>query len=380
MAVLNQWQRIDRVLPGKPWGDGKDGSYSSATIPSLTKDSCSGSADSTTLTTTGSTFANGDLLLIHQTRGTGVGQWEINRVASGGGSTSLTLAVALHYTYTDSGASQAQAIKILRHTNVTVQTGTWTVPSWDGNVGGIFPLAVKGDLTISGTINADSAGHRAGDYTALSGISGESPDDAATGGVGGTSLYNIQDCGGGGGGGSYAANGSNGTNSTCHGAAGGAGDASRGATDLTNLFMGSGGGAGGKGYGGAGGSGEGHGGGTVIIFAKNISITGGISVKGHVGKTIDIGNATGGSGGGGAGAILVVCKTGVFGTTLCVSSGGGGGTGGTGGGHTGGNGGAGAAGRIAVHHSGAVTGTTNPAYTDISDPTLVERGGFMALL
>src|SRR3990167_921371 len=155
MAILNAWQRIDRVVSGKPFGDGSDGALSSATIPTMLVDSCSGSATSTTLTTAGSTFANNDILLIWQVRGTGVGQWEVNKVASGGGTGTLTLSQALNYTYTDSGDSQAQAVKISQYTNVTVQTGTWTLEDWAGNTGGVLVFAANGTLTVTGTISAN---------------------------------------------------------------------------------------------------------------------------------------------------------------------------------------------------------------------------------
>jgi hypothetical protein len=72
---------------------------------------------------------------------------------------------------------------------------------------------------------------------------------------------------------------------------------------------------------------------------------------------------------------LVVCQTAALGTNALVSTGGAGGTG------SGGNGGGGSVGRIAIHHSGAITGTTNPTFTDVEDTTLVESGGaFFALL
>lgn len=85
MTVLNNWQKISRVLPGQPFGDGKDGAYSSATIPDLLRRACTGTAASTTLTaSTTSPFSVGDIVLIHQTRGgANVGKWEINRVKIG---------------------------------------------------------------------------------------------------------------------------------------------------------------------------------------------------------------------------------------------------------------------------------------------------------
>ena len=62
----------------------------------------------------------------------------------------------------------------------------------------------------------------------------------------------------------------------------------------------------------------------------------------------------------------MVCQEGNFGTNKLTASGGaGGGTGG----------GAGAVGRIAIHHSKTIVGTTSPAFTDVEDTTLKEKGG-----
>ena len=60
--VLNAWQRLDRVIPGLPFGNRSSGSATISSDPN-TRDTCTGTASSTTLTTAGSTFANGDVLL-----------------------------------------------------------------------------------------------------------------------------------------------------------------------------------------------------------------------------------------------------------------------------------------------------------------------------
>ena len=88
-------------------GNGSDGALtiSSNTTFSANNESCSGTGGATTLTTSSTGFADGDLVLIHQSRGTGVGQWELSKVASGGGTSTLTLDENLIYTYTDSGSS-----------------------------------------------------------------------------------------------------------------------------------------------------------------------------------------------------------------------------------------------------------------------------------
>ena len=380
MAVLNSFQRLDRVLNGQPFGNGADGAYSSATIPTLTKDSCSGTATSTTLTTTSATFANGDILILHQTRGTGVGQWEINKVASGGGTTSLTLQVALNYTYTDSGASQAQAVKILQYTNATVQAGTWTVPSWNGNIGGICPIAIKNVLTITGGVTVAGSngaeglspatttgggfygGYGRGDNPpgANQGQQGEGTagglvaTTAASANAGGGG-YNSSTGWGAGGSGGHAGAGSAGAadGSGTGGSAGGAGSDS---ADLVLMHFGGGGGGASQnaqGTVGAGGSGAG----IVLFFAKSIVISGTISANGGLGGYQGHGQK-GGDGAGGS--ILLVCGTATLGSNLITATGGG-------------------IGRIAVHHSGAVTGTTSPSFTDVTDASLIESGGMLLM-
>lgn len=365
MSALNSWQRIDRVLPGFPFGNGADGAYSSATIPTLTKDSCSGTSSSTTLTTAGSTFANGDVLLIHQTRGTGVGQWEINRVSSGGGTASLTLQTALHYTYTDSGASQAQATKIPMYTNVTVQSGTWTTSTWDQNKGGILTFASNGSVTVTGTVTANAKGFRGGSNTEIDPKPNQSQAGEGTGGdvvaqtgansSGGGGGYNNGNNGvdyGSGAGGGHASAGTDAT--VCSGAGtSGTGGSSVGSADLTTMVFGGGGGS--KSDFQASGPNGGNSGGAIIIFAKNIASVNAITNNGGNGATQ--------SGGGSGGSILLVCQNATLGSAVITASGGTGGSSG---------GGAGSDGRIAVHHSGAVTGTTSPSFTDVTDGTLIE--------
>lgn len=381
MANLNAWQKISRVLPGQPFGNGSDGAYSSATIPTLTKDSCSGTSGNKTLTTSGSTFANGDILLIHQARGTGVGQWEINMVVSGGGSTSLTLLENKQYTYTDSGASQAQAIKVPQYTDVTVQSGTWTLPSWDGNVSGVLPLGVKGTLVVTGTISAN--GSAASTSTPVAGIGFKGGEDAVfeaqayagegsagatvaqsgangSGGGGGKANAGSDSNGSGGGGGNGGA-GSNG--STTGTATAGTGGSVSGSADLVTMTFGGSGGGGGMDQGGPAGAG-GSGGGAIIIFGKIITVAGSIANNGGAGGA----SSYGGGGGGAGGSILLACQTATLGTNLATATIGAGGTGSS-------AGGAGGVGRIAIHHSGTITGTTNPTFADVTDASLMEAGG-----
>jgi hypothetical protein len=383
MANLNSWQKITRVLPGLPFGDGIDGDYNSSSIPTMTYRSCSGSSGSTTLTLGSAGFSNGDLILIHQTRGTGAGQWEINKIVSGGGTTSLTLQTALQYTYTDSGASQSQVVKIPRYNNVTCPSGTWTVPSWNGDTGGILVLAAKGTVTITGTINATGVGFQAGAQVSGADVGGQQ-GEGTSGGGGGTSSSANGNGGGGGGtgsgldGGAGGGGGGNGTSGQNGGAgqqpSGGAGGATAGSSDLTVAVFGGGGGSGSAGRNGSNiGYAGGPGGGAIFIFAKTINITNSITINGTNGANATTNNG-GGGGGGSGGSFLIACNTATLNSSLVTAVGGTGGTAGTsnGGNRQGGNGGVG---RIALHYSGSYSGSTNPTLYANLDPSLVEATG-----
>src|SRR6266516_4851393 len=86
------------VWPDK-FGSGADGAGSS---PSNVQTSFSATIGSTSATVgSGTGFSNGNLLLIHQSRndGSGVGNWELNKLSSGGGTTSWTLAYSTIFAY-----------------------------------------------------------------------------------------------------------------------------------------------------------------------------------------------------------------------------------------------------------------------------------------
>ena len=379
MAVLNSWQKIDRVLAGQPFGTGVDGAYSSATVPTVVYKTCAGTATQTKFAadTDATPFAVGDVILLHQTRGTGAGQWEIVKVASLG-SDEYNTTTALNYTYTDSGASQAQAVKIPQYTDVTVQTGTWTVPAWDGNVGGILPLAANKTVTVTGTISATTKGFLGGAGVRgrpSNAIQGEGTSGAGAGstsangnGGGGGYVPNSDSRSAGGGGGGHGASGTSGS-VWGDGCIGGTGGETAGAADLTNIVPGGAGGGGANDGGGADTVGNGGAaGGIVLIFGKVVIMTGSVVTNGGNGGNSTTSGA--GGGGGAGGSALIVCATATLGTNLVTVAAGSGGTG-----ASNAVGGAGAVGRIAVHHSGTITGTTNPTFTDVTDTSLVESGG-----
>jgi len=373
-------QRTWRSDDTDTWLDafGAGGSGTSYAVPS--NEGCSGTISTSTLTlATAGTFANGDLVLIHQTRGTGVGTWELNKITSGGGTTTLTMAYTLTNTYTDSGASQAQVIEMNQYDGLT--TGAITAPAWDGSKGGILAWFDKGTTTIDNTLTLTGKGFSGGPGVSnvnRAGYKGEgtpglyltpSPlemdNRAANGNGGGGGAGNVvsgnHPTGGGGGG-----NGASGQNGQRASGAGGTGGSSVGNAGLTsNNFGGGGGGCDQDGAAPAGGAG----GGIAFIFSKNITITGGITLNGNTGAVSSNGyGGTTSSAGGAGGSCLLKCETATLGSTLITASGG--------------SqisatwaGGAGSVGRIHIDYSTSYTGTTTPTIDATLDSTIVAGGG-----
>ena len=352
---------------------------------------CSGTSGTKTLTLAAAGgFANNDLILIHQTRGTGAGTWQLNKIVSGATTTTLTLKYDLTNTYTDSGASQAQCIELNQYKDLT--TGAITAPAWNGSKGGIIAFFDKGDCVIGGTITATGKGYLAG----LAGGSGNNQGgivcnggggegavknqarsdpayNAAIGNAGrggefsGTTVANGRSGGGGGG-----ANGANGTAGTAYagtgGTNGGYGGTADGNVSLTDMVMGGGGGGGGGTFGG-GGSAGGAGGGIVIIISNTITITGAIVTGGNNGAA-EGGNWEASGGGGAGGSVLFKAITATLGTTKTTAPAGTYGADSAGGNH----GGAGSVGRIHLDYSKSYTGTTSPTI-DVTLDTTIKAGG-----
>ncbi len=318
-----------------------------------------------------STFANGDLIMIHQTRGANAGLWELNRVKVGGGTTSLELSYPLENNYLDdSGVNQAQILELKQYTDVTINaTRMLSAVAWDGNKGGIAAFVANGVVTVTGSISATAKGFRAGSITYLSGNnscnsntgSGEGTVGASAvqttprgnGGGAGTN-WNGSDPSGSGGGASHGTAGTAGNGYSFGGCtpAGGHAGLTVGTASLTTMnFGGAGGSSGAEPSDLANGNAGGIGGGIVFIAAKTLTTTGSIASNGQNGSNI----ATSSGGGGGAGgSVLVKGETLTLGSGLITASGGAGGirasrnTGGTGG-----------QGRIHADHT-ALTGTTTP--------------------
>lgn len=303
--MSTQFRSDDTVKWWLGFGNGSDGDYSSAgnATDAPVDSSCSGSATSTSLSATNASFAAGKPVLIHQTRGTGAGNWELNQIDSYTSGT-ITLKKALQNTYTDSGASQAQVIQLKQYNNFTQGSGhTLTAKAWDGNVGGIIAFLCKGTVTITGAINAVGKGYvgGAGKATGTTGDGGNQGEGNV-----GTGVKSASRNGSGGGAGLRRGSppnncsGAGGGNATVGGTGYGAdtqGGLAAGNVGLTLMEFG---GAGGGGQAVSGSvSNGGNGSGIILIISSSISITGSINNRG--GNTP---NAADGAGGSGAGEVL----------------------------------------------------------------------------
>lgn len=390
MALLAH-QKLTWVLPGKPFGDYTDGDYSSATIPTMVFLGLTGTAGQSTIVVSAATFQNGDILKLVQERGTGAGQWEIAKVISGGGTTNLTISKPLQYTYADSGANQAQAIKIPQYRDVTIQTGTWAVPDWDGSIGGELIFACR-KLTPTGSISATGKGFRGGtglasaadnasayqgEGTVSAGVNTYGPAQAANGNGAGSANRTAGGANGSSaGGGGNAAAGTAGTGGSSQSGAGGlqVGDA-----NLQSMPLG---GAGGgalviaaSGTPGAGGDG----GGNVTIFVKEMMAAfNSVASNGNPGgASTSTSDKIDGSGGGAGGNILIVGGILNIGTDKLSVAAGTYGAMTTSGEKT--NGGAGAKGRLAIYYgktiAGSVASSLYGSITNEEDISLRESGG-----
>jgi hypothetical protein len=362
-----QFRSDDTDLWIEKFGNGSDGDLvvSSHTTFAAANAGCSGNGGSTSLTIDGaSSFANGQLVLIHQTAGTGVGGWELNKIASGGGSTSLTMAYNLINTYTDSGASQAQILQLKQYLTATINSGIiYSAPAWNGNIGGLMGFFCTGLVSNAGIINASGLGFRGNNNESYQGegYSGAASNSRSANGNGGgggsrdpTNGVWHAGASGGGGGGILVAGETGYWSGGANTGQWGTGGAKFGTGSLTSFTLGGAGGGGGADGGVAGDGGNGAGG--IIIIAKSITVTGSIVADGYMGTRN--GEAQGGSGGsGGAGAILLKGQVLSLGSSICTA---------IGAARVDENygyrtGSAGGAGAIHVDYSQSVSGTTSPS-------------------
>jgi hypothetical protein len=340
---------------------------------------CTGTIETTSLSATNASFTTGQIILIHQSRGTGAGNWELNKIASYVAGT-ITTSYDLMNTY---GAG-AQVLVLNQLPSFTVnESVTLTGKAWNGTVGGIVARLIKGEAVITGTIAVGGANSTSTSTTNVGGGGfrggkGGATKNAAAGqgegnvGAGDTISTSANGNGGGGGGGGESAS----------------GGAAVGAAALTSLFFGGSGGGSSSdtqvNYQSGAGNAGGNGGGIVLLIGKTITITGAIQASGGNGRND---SDCAGSGGGAGGSVLLKGQRLTLGTTLITASAGTGasagrGNGGAGGGHasagsasSSASGGNGAVGRIHADYSTSITGTTTPTIDSTKDNTLANPSG-----
>jgi hypothetical protein len=345
------------------FGDGRDGAWtiSSNTTFSPIDSSCYGTSGSYTLMATNGSFAAGQKILIHQSRGTGAGQWEINQIATYSTGT-ITTVSPLKYTYIDSGASQAQALVLKQYTYVTINSGvTLTAKAWDGNVGGILAFLSSGEVIVNGVISSVAKGF-IGTYGLTP--SGNRPGVQGEGIAGSGGTQSILANGSGGGGGNVDGNARAGGGGGGHVNTGGSGQAkgsvsggnggnTSGLNDFSLMTFGGAGGSGGTDANEAGGKG-GNGSGIIVIYTNLLTVTGAITSNGEIAPNT---NPAGAGGGGAGGSILIKTNNVSIGNGLVTAIGGSGGTAAS---NDGGYGGQGSVGRIKIEYCNTPTGTSNP--------------------
>jgi len=389
MTLVSKWTENGNIRSYKfgigtvsnYFGDGSDGALtiSSNTTEAPIDSACTGTSGTSSLSATNASFTTGQIILIHQSRGTGAGTWQKNKIQSYTAGT-ITLVDALNATYT----SGAQVRVLKQYTNVTINSGiTYTAKAWNGTVGGIIGFLASGTVTVTGTITASGKGFRGATQitsTDTSGKQGEGTSGAAdtesssyngNGGGGGYWAPGNNGTGGGGGGGNSSA-GTRGQ--TDRSGTGGAGGIAAGSADLTTMVFGGGGGSGALSATGSGGAG-GIGGGICWIAGTTVTITGSVTSAGTAGNNGSIDGA--GGGGGAGGSNMIKSQVATLGSSLVTA---GGGSGGTSEDETAGDGGAGSTGRNHLDYYTSYTGTTSPTLNVTQDNSLGSVDGYTLML
>jgi hypothetical protein len=385
VAIFSKWDesgatrsyKFDIYTVSGSFGDASEGALtiSSNTTEAPIDSACTGTSGTANLTATNVSFAANQVVLIHQSQGTGAGTWQRNIISSYSAGT-IVLQSNLNANYT----TGAQVRVLKQYSDVTINSGkTWTVKAWNGTVGGILSFLCTGTLTVTGSINANGGdstaystdgvrsgrgtggGFRGGNAYCSSGAKGTANQGEGTGGAG--TYLNTANGNGGGGGGDAAANHAGGGGGGGNGGAGvaggrespGDGGGIAGNSSLTTMVFGGGGGGANDSYSSSV-SGGASGGGIVFIYASNIAaITGSITANG--GNAADA-NVDGGGGAGGS--VLIKTITAVLGTNKITASGG----------TAYSTGGAGGTGRIHCDYYTSVTGTTSPTLDSAQDNNL----------
>ena len=375
--------QIYQVLEGRPYGRGIHGNATISGDPHVRRRG-SASSGSKNLTLNASAYANGDLIIIHQTSGnmsvSNEDNWEINQIDSGGGTVNIVLKNNTSRSY-----SNAQILDVKEYINATINAFTITAWQKANFYGGLIAIASLGVGTFAGLINGNgnnggvSSADQGGKPSAGGGFRGggnstdpstahkgegwlngdtpvvESQTTSDNGGGGGINAGAGKNAGGGGG--------SKNSGSQVGGNAGNAGNPA-GNTTLTSLHLG-GGGGGSHGVSGQNAGGGANGGASAIFWIRVLKTTsGGIQVKGGLGGQAD-GDADGGSGAGGS--ILVNTEVADFGTNAWQVTGGANATG------NGDN--SGSVGRMRINYGGKYSGSFSHTPSTARDPKLVATKG-----
>jgi hypothetical protein len=411
MTLIGKWDesgatrsyKLDLYGVSGYFGNGQDGALTVSvnTTEAPIDSACTGTSGTQALTATNASFAQGQVILIHQSQGTGAGKWERNTI-NGYTTGTITTGTPLVNSYT----SGAQVRVLKQYTNVTVNTGiTYTAKAWNGTVGGILAFLASGTVTVTGNIVADggagsqalngqtTGGGSGGGFRGGNAVATDSPNQGYTGeGTAGASVAQTT-ANGNGGGGAYI----NGPNNGSGGGGGngtvgqigqaskdvgndsdtwiaGAAGASAGSADLTTMMFGGGGGGGVNRTNTCGGGGAG--GGIIFITATTLTVTGAITSNGGAGAYDgNTGSQKHAGGGGAGGSILLKAQTATLGSSLITANAGAGG-----GIYSQGGGGAGSVGRIHLDYYTSYTGTTTPTLDYAQDNTLVTTNTTQARL
>lgn len=159
-------------------------STASAGTLSITVDDISNLNGSASFTNSFNPYADnavrrGDLVMIIQMQGADIntandanygnitsynntGKYEVATVYSVSGNT-IFICGNLKNSYTQSGRSRAQVVRIPRLGSLTINSGAIiTGKAWDGATGGIVAVEANGNITLNGHISADAIGFRGG--------------------------------------------------------------------------------------------------------------------------------------------------------------------------------------------------------------------------
>lgn len=237
------------------FGSGSDGDLDIAANTTEAPIDSTAVTSGANLTATNPSFVANQMIMIHQSQGTGAGGWEVNQIQSYSVGV-LTPQVTQVNTY----GTGAQVRVLPQYKSVTVESGkTYTAKAWNGSVGGLLGWLCTGSVNIIGGLSASGCGFRGaptGSGQQLTGRRGE-----GTTGNDQARSSTAQGNGGGGGGGSGDAFGgtflsagggggglgTSGTNGNLEGAGNSSTDYGRGgntagSSDLITMVFGGGGG------------------------------------------------------------------------------------------------------------------------------------------